>query len=79
MVIETCATLVTDVRPLAGVRTNVGLEVTLPCKRYVAHIACKGSFARVREDMILKVAHADRRVRTVRTGVQDHATGLDGP
>ena len=78
-VIETGAALTKDVRPLARVRTNVILKAVALSKGGIAHVAFERLLARMHADMVLEIGRYSRRVRTVRTGVQDHALmDLDG-
>ena len=69
---EGSVTLVTGIWPLISVRAHVSLEVNLPCKRPIAHVASIGSFSRMREDMVFKMGREHRRVGAIRTAMQDH-------
>ena len=64
--------LVAGIRPLVSMRAHVSLEVNLPCKRRIAHVASIGSFARMREDMVFKMGREHRCIGTIWTNVLDH-------
>ena len=72
------ATFIADVRPQASVSVHVEFEARCVRKSCTTQVTLIRPFARVNTNMNPKSICPGRRVRTVRTGVQDHSPDLDG-
>ena len=71
-----CAAYIAIIMSLVRVRTNVFLKVVGLRKGGIAYVAFERFLARMHTDMALEICRYSRRVRAMRPGVQDHATGF---